>query len=149
VVPSPNDPTNARANDRANGVSPTVTDRQTAAVPSAPAVASGHRNAPSPKPHVADVAANPVTTSKGMLDIATKPACEVIVDGTATGQTTPVSKMSLSAGKHVVVLVDRADNIRETVVVVVEAGRSVQVSRDWSDRLDPNKRTFNPYPEQK
>jgi hypothetical protein len=71
----------------------------------------------------------------GTLMLASKPPCEIFVDGRNTGLTTPQRDLSLPAGKHKVTLVNREHGIKETFTVTVTASESVRVVKDLTDRM--------------
>jgi uncharacterized protein (DUF2147 family) len=57
----------------------------------------------------------------GHITIASEPRCEVLVDGVPYGAT-PVIDLAVPAGKHAVVLLNSAANIRETQKIVLREG---------------------------
>jgi tetratricopeptide (TPR) repeat protein len=67
---------------------------------------------------------------KGYLQITSKPAAKIIIDGVETGLTTPVSgkKLPLSPGKHKVTFV--VGDERYTYPVAIKPGKTETMSKD-------------------
>ncbi|HUH05929.1 MAG TPA: PEGA domain-containing protein [Kofleriaceae bacterium] len=76
-----------------------------------------------------------LVATKGILMIASKPPCHIIIDGEETGLTTPQPMIRLRTGRHQVTLVNQEHDIRATVPVLIEAGKSVRVVKDLTDRM--------------
>ncbi len=73
----------------------------------------------------------PVPASgKGVLEVMSKPAAKIIVDGVDTGLTTPITggKLQLTPGKHKVTFV--VDGNRYTYAVDIVAGGTLKLSKD-------------------
>jgi tetratricopeptide (TPR) repeat protein len=70
------------------------------------------------------------TSDTGYLEVTCQPEAKVLIDGKDTGLTTPVKgkKLPLAAGKHKLTLVVGAD--RFTYPTVIEAGKTVKMSKD-------------------
>jgi hypothetical protein len=67
---------------------------------------------------------------EGILMIASKPPCDIVIDGTPTGLTTPQREIPLRAGTHKVTLVNKAENINKTLSVRITADQSTKVIQD-------------------
>jgi hypothetical protein len=95
------------------------------------------KKADAPKPPKADdadkVAAAPA--GKGVLMIASKPPCQITIDGKATGLTTPQRSIDLAAGAHKITLVNTDANIKKTIVVKITAGKPTKVMQDYTSEL--------------
>jgi len=83
-----------------------------------------------PPPPVPDTSTATGGGGQGYLQVFSKPAAKIIVDGTDTGKSTPVSghSLALPAGKHKVTFVIGDD--RFTYPVVVKAGQTETMSKD-------------------
>jgi len=88
------------------------------------------------KPARADVA-DPFADKKlaepageGVLMISSKPPCEIYVDGTPTGLTTPQRAIKLAAGKHKITLVNATEKIKKTISVQIAAEQPTKVIQD-------------------
>jgi hypothetical protein len=66
-------------------------------------------------------------SGKGVLMVSSKPPCEIVIDGRATGLTTPQRAISLSAGTHKVTLVNKAQNLTKTSSVTISASQSTKL----------------------
>jgi hypothetical protein len=66
----------------------------------------------------------------GTLMISSKPPCEIIVDGRATGLTTPQRAIALPAGSHRITLHNREKSIRKTLTVQIAANATEKVIED-------------------
>jgi hypothetical protein len=63
--------------------------------------------------------------------VASKPPCEIFVDGKDTGLVTPQRALSLSAGSHKVTLVGASDkSIKRTVSVAITHDKSTKLIQD-------------------
>jgi hypothetical protein len=92
----------------------------TAAAPAKPAVAA-------PKPAATPA---PAAVAEGTLMIASKPPCEIIIDGKPTGLVTPQRSITLPAGSHRVTLVNATENINKTIAIQITAGTPTKVIQD-------------------
>ena len=77
----------------------------------------------------AKAAAEPVL-GEGTLMISSKPPCEIIIDGTPTGLTTPQRSIPLSTGPHKITLVNSEKDIQKTVNVQITANATEKVIED-------------------
>jgi serine/threonine protein kinase len=103
----------------AAGVKSTAPGVPQAALPTAGAVAAVV--APTP-PNMMPARPKPIAKAgDGHITIASEPRCEVLVDGVPYGAT-PVIDLAVPAGKHAVVLLNSAANIRETQKIVLREG---------------------------
>jgi PEGA domain len=66
----------------------------------------------------------------GTLMVASKPPCEILIDGKPTGLSTPQRAMPLPAGAHKVTLVNAGANINKTVMVQINADQSTKLVKD-------------------
>jgi hypothetical protein len=66
----------------------------------------------------------------GTLMVASKPPCEILIDGKSTGLSTPQHAMPLSPGPHKVTLVNAGANINKTVMVQINADQSTKLVKD-------------------
>ncbi len=73
------------------------------------------------------------TTPKvdGLLMVSSKPPCEILVDGVATGLTTPQRAIKLTPGVHKITLVNTAEKIKKTVSVTVTADQPTKVIENF------------------
>jgi hypothetical protein len=62
--------------------------------------------------------------------ISSKPPCEIVIDGRATGLTTPQRAISLSAGSHRITLRNGEKSIRKTLTVQIAANATEKVIED-------------------
>jgi hypothetical protein len=98
-----------------------------------PKAASSHRHhattTPAPKP-----AAVPKIVAEeggeGTLMVSSKPPCDILIDGKATGLTTPQRSISLAAGVHKVTFVNDAEKIKKTVSVTISADKPTKLIQD-------------------
>ena len=67
---------------------------------------------------------------EGTLMISSKPPCEIVIDGRATGLTTPQRAISLSAGSHRITLRNGEKSIRKTLTVQIAANATEKVIED-------------------
>jgi hypothetical protein len=81
------------------------------------------------------VAAAPNAGGEGVLMVAAKPPCEIIIDGKSTGLTTPQRSIGLSAGTHKVTLVNKDAGIRKTIAVKVTAGKPTKLIQDYTSEM--------------
>jgi hypothetical protein len=66
----------------------------------------------------------------GTLMVSTKPPCEIVVDGKATGMRTPQRAMALSAGAHKITFVNAAEHINKTISVSISADHTTKLIKD-------------------
>jgi hypothetical protein len=71
----------------------------------------------------------------GVLLINAKPACEIIIDGQRTGLSTPQRSLKVKPGKHTVTLVNKQYGIKAARTVAVDAGGSIKVIVDLTDKM--------------
>jgi hypothetical protein len=64
----------------------------------------------------------------GYLTVTTVPAAKVEIDGNDTGQTSPITKVPLAAGKHKVTVVSLDGKTRRTLGVTIVAGEEKRLS---------------------
>lgn len=95
-----------------------------AAAPAQPAAAPRARSA------AAGSHARREPVGEGTLMISSKPPCEILIDGRATGLTTPQRSIVLPAGSHKVTLRNAEKAIRKTLTVQVAANATEKVIED-------------------
>lgn len=97
--------------------------KTTAPAAGAPAVAAPTAPvASAPPPNMAPARPRPVAKpGDAHITVASDPRCELLVDGTPYGAT-PLIDLAVPAGKHVIVLLNSAANVRETKKVVLREG---------------------------
>jgi hypothetical protein len=92
-----------------------------------------------PTPPKTDVAPPepPKAKGQGTLVLGSKPPCQVYIDGSDSGKSTPIrpGDMKLDAGKHKVTLVNNEFGIKETFYVDIKADEPTKQIKDYSDRL--------------
>jgi hypothetical protein len=86
------------------------------------------------------VAPPPNMGSKGVLMIASKPPCRILINDRDTGLTTPQRDIQLIKGRHKVTLVNREHGIESTLSVNIHPGKRVRVVRDLTDRMKGTRR---------
>jgi hypothetical protein len=87
--------------------------------------------APEKKVEKAEKVEKPVVAAgTGTLMISSKPPCEILIDGKATGMSTPQRAMSLPAGAHKITLVNAGANINKTVMVQINADQATKLVKD-------------------
>ncbi len=64
----------------------------------------------------------------GYLTVSTDPTAKLEVDGVDTGKTTPVTKISLAAGKHKVTLTSLDGKTKRTLGVTIVAGEEKRLT---------------------
>lgn len=69
-------------------------------------------------------------TGNGTLMISSKPPCEIHIDGTPTGLTTPQKSIELSPGKHKITFVNAEQNIKTSFNVMIKAGEPTKLIKD-------------------
>jgi hypothetical protein len=77
-----------------------------------------------PAKAVADTA---VATGSGTLMVSSKPPCEILIDGKATGLRTPQRAIDLPAGRHKITFVNTDAGIKKTVSVTITADKSTKL----------------------
>jgi serine/threonine-protein kinase len=91
---------------------------------------------PAPKREPKTEKAEPAAAGgTGILMLASKPPCDIVVDGKSTGLTTPQRSISLKAGKHSVKLVNKEHGISESFSVTIKADESVRVIKDLTSKM--------------
>ena len=103
---------------------PPVTHDHVAAVEPSPATTTAPDDVTSPKP-----------SGDGTLLLGSKPPCDILVDGSSTGQHTPVRDLKLSAGKHQITLVNDELGIKETFTVDIKSGQTEKQIKDFSAKI--------------
>lgn len=73
---------------------------------------------------------------KGTLMLGSKPPCDIIVDGKATGLKTPQRAMELSAGTHRVTLVNKELGLEKKFKVKIAPGKTTKAIQDLTSALD-------------
>ena len=100
--------------------------------PAAPAPAPASHKSWNLAPAARPVAAEPAGTANGVLMIASKPPCEIIIDGKATRLETPQRSIALSPGTHSVTLINARMHINKTVPIEVAAHKPTKLIRDFT-----------------
>jgi len=67
---------------------------------------------------------------EGTLMVSSKPPCDIVIDGKATGLTTPQRAIPLSAGMHKVTFVNEVAGIKKSVSVTISADQSTKLIQD-------------------
>ncbi|HEX3759089.1 MAG TPA: hypothetical protein VHW23_10300, partial [Kofleriaceae bacterium] len=67
---------------------------------------------------------------QGTLMISAKPPCEIVIDGRATGLTTPQRSIALAAGSHRITLLNSEKSIRKVVNVQIVANTTAKIIED-------------------
>ena len=96
-----------------------------------PAPSASHPSwnvAPAAKP----VAAEASGTANGVLMVASKPPCEIVIDGKITKLETPQRSIALAPGTHSVTLINAKMHINKTVPVEVAANKPTKLIRDFT-----------------
>jgi hypothetical protein len=104
----------------------------------APKKVAAEKPAPAPTPRKAPekkVAAmapsDDAATGNGTLAIASKPPCEITIDGKSTGLVTPQRSISLSPGAHKILLVNQEQKIKKQFAVAITANQATKVIKDF------------------
>jgi hypothetical protein len=108
-----------------------------------PAQTSAPAPAPPAKPHgswnVAPAAKEVVASSasasggaNGVLMVASKPPCEIVIDGKPTQLETPQRSIALSPGTHSVTLINAKLHINKTVPVQVAANKPTKLIQNFT-----------------
>jgi hypothetical protein len=66
----------------------------------------------------------------GTLMISSKPPCEIMIDGKATGLLTPQRGIPLAAGAHKITLVNAGEHIEKTLMVQINADQPTKLVKD-------------------
>lgn len=69
-------------------------------------------------------------SGQGTLMISSKPPCEIVIDGRATGLTTPQRAIGLPAGSHRITLLNSEQSIEKTLTVRIAANSTEKVVED-------------------
>ena len=105
-----------------------------------PTPTNDHKVTPTPTndTKVADKVTPPPVDDKpkgvGTLMLGSKPPCEIFIDGSDQGFTTPHKIEKLSAGKHRITLVNNEFGIKETFAVDIKADAVEKQIKDYSER---------------
>jgi hypothetical protein len=83
---------------------------------------------PRPEPR-AETRSEP-PSGQGTLMISSKPPCEIVIDGRATGLTTPQRSIALPAGSHRITLLNSEKSIRKVVSVQIIANTTAKIIED-------------------
>lgn len=98
----------------------------------APAPVHHHTTAARSAPvgQIADPGFETGFAGNGTLMLATKPPCEIVVDGKATGLHTPQRALALSAGAHKITFINATEHINKTIAVSVTADHTTKLIKD-------------------
>ncbi len=118
-----------------------VFDKPVVASAPAPAPVAVAQPAPKPAPvhhvaarapvgQIADPGFEGSSGGNGTLMVSTKPPCDIVIDGQATGLHTPQRAIPLSAGAHKVTFVNAAEHINKTVSVSVTSDHTTKLIKD-------------------
>jgi len=77
----------------------------------------------------------PADAQMGKLSIGAKPQCSILLDGKDTGRMTPAVGLEVKPGTVSVTLVNGEFGIKEKFNVMVKAGETTKVIKDFSDRI--------------
>jgi hypothetical protein len=72
----------------------------------------------------------PSAGGNGTLMISSKPPCEIVIDGKATGLSTPQRALPLTAGAHKITFVNAGEHINKTVAVSITADQTTKLVKD-------------------
>jgi len=100
-----------------------------------PLVDDGASAAPVAVDKQAGVAPAAQVSGFGVLQIGSKPPCDIYVDDRDTGLTTPQRAIRLRPGRHRIGLTNADVGIDERFTIDIRDGRTTKVIRDMSDRL--------------
>jgi hypothetical protein len=89
-----------------------------------------HKRDHAPTEPIFKMVHDPVGEGSGTLSVFVHPWAIVYVDGTKLRQT-PLEGYQIPAGRHTIDLVNDGVNKRERVVVVVKAGETQEIRREW------------------
>jgi hypothetical protein len=107
--------------------SPARRASRAAVVPAMPATAPSLDT--SAEPASADLAVAAVAKT-GTLMVSSKPPCELVIDGEATGLTTPQRSIELTSGSHEITFKNDAAGISKTVKVKITGGQVTKLIQD-------------------
>ena len=62
--------------------------------------------------------------------VSSKPPCDILIDGKATGLTTPQRSIPLAAGTHKITFVNATEGVKKTVSVSITADQSTKLIQD-------------------
>jgi PEGA domain len=71
----------------------------------------------------------------GTLMIGSKPPCDIYIDGKSTGLKTPQRAIELSAGSHMVTLVNHEHDIKKSFKVKINSGKSTRAIHDLTGNI--------------
>jgi hypothetical protein len=91
-----------------------------AALPATPVAASVTDTNLEP---VSEGVASEAVVKTGTLMVSSKPPCEIVIDGEATGLTTPQRSIELASGSHEITFKNEAAGISKTVSVKITGGQ--------------------------
>jgi hypothetical protein len=91
--------------------------------------------APAPKHAAAPKHVAVANAGSGTLMIGAKPPCDIIIDGRATGLTTPQRSINLPPGSHNITLVNKANSIKKSFSVSINAGAPTKVVKDFTSMI--------------
>jgi len=78
---------------------------------------------------------DPPKGGEGVLMLAAKPPCEILIDGKRTGLTTPQRDLSLAPGNHSVTLINRDNSIKESFSVTIKSSQATRVVKDLTSQM--------------
>jgi hypothetical protein len=110
---------------------PAQTATPAAPAPEKPAAHGSWNVAPAAKAVVA-TSASAGGGANGVLMVASKPPCEIVIDGKPTQLETPQRSIALSPGTHSVTLINAKLHINKTVPVQVAANKPTKLIRDFT-----------------
>lgn len=84
------------------------------------------------KPAAVAVTSSAGPIPNGILAVTTRPPCEIVVDGKPTHLVTPQRSLQLSSGRHVITLINAAQQIRKTVAIQIDVRRPTTVVQDFT-----------------
>ncbi len=73
-----------------------------------------------------------VAPPMGTLEVSTKPACSIEVDGRTTGLVTPQHALPLSPGRHVITLTNANEGVHLTADVDIADDQTTRLIRDFT-----------------
>lgn len=75
------------------------------------------------------------TGDPGVLMLAAKPPCDILIDGKNTGLKTPQRVLRLPPGKHKVTLINEEHDLRDSFRVSIQSGKKTRIVRDMTSKL--------------
>ena len=72
------------------------------------------------------------SSGSGIVMISSKPPCEIVIDGKATGLMTPQRNLTMTAGPHTITLLNKPNGIKKVLSVQVSAGKSTKLVQDYT-----------------